>query len=182
MHRVRRLFRWGVENELVSPSILQALEAVAGLQKGKTEAYETEPVRRTADAVVADSEHSPCALTRSTEHTAVLWKSTGHKSASGGEPSVLLANGTHRCISPQSTARAKKHSRHPEIYRLTSERGRSNTAGHQTDCDIERATEIRKQFGLEAAQAILGHANADVTQIYAERDLGLAERVMREVG
>ena len=33
------------------------------------------------------------------------------------------------------------------------------------------ATEIRRDFGLEAAQVILGHAKADVTQIYAERDL-----------
>jgi len=45
-----------------------------------------------------------------------------------------------------------------------------------------RATEIRKKFGLEAAQVILGHAKADVTQIYAERDLKKAMDVMREIG
>ena len=45
-----------------------------------------------------------------------------------------------------------------------------------------RATEIRKKFGLEAAQVILGHAKADVTQIYAERDLKKAIEVMREIG
>lgn len=44
------------------------------------------------------------------------------------------------------------------------------------------ATQIRKQYGLEAAQVTLGHASADVSQIYAERDLTLAARVMREVG
>ena len=44
------------------------------------------------------------------------------------------------------------------------------------------ATEIRKQFGLEAAQVALGHAQADVTQIYAERDLTLAAEVMRKIG
>jgi integrase len=44
------------------------------------------------------------------------------------------------------------------------------------------ATEVRKRDGLEAAQALLGHANADVTQIYAERDFALAQRVAREVG
>lgn len=32
------------------------------------------------------------------------------------------------------------------------------------------ATEIRAKYGLEAAQIMLGHAHADVTQIYAERD------------
>lgn len=44
------------------------------------------------------------------------------------------------------------------------------------------ATEIRKRFGLEAAQTTLGHASADVTQVYAERDYALAARVAKEVG
>jgi integrase len=44
------------------------------------------------------------------------------------------------------------------------------------------ATEIRKQFGLEAAQVTLGHSNANVTQIYAERDLSKAAEIMRQVG
>jgi len=44
------------------------------------------------------------------------------------------------------------------------------------------ATEIRKQFGLEAAQVALGHSNANVTQIYAERDLSKAAEIMRQVG
>lgn len=44
------------------------------------------------------------------------------------------------------------------------------------------ATEIRKQFGLEAAQVALGHAQANVTQVYAERDLRLASEVARKIG
>ena len=44
------------------------------------------------------------------------------------------------------------------------------------------ATEVRRRFGLEAAQVLLGHSKADVTQMYAERDDALAERVAREVG
>ncbi|MFC1597687.1 tyrosine-type recombinase/integrase, partial [Planctomycetota bacterium] len=43
-------------------------------------------------------------------------------------------------------------------------------------------TDIRKQFGLEAAQVALGHATADVTQVYAERDAELARRVARKIG
>lgn len=43
-------------------------------------------------------------------------------------------------------------------------------------------TEIRRRFGLEAAQVALGHAMADTTQVYAERDYALAARVAREVG
>jgi len=44
------------------------------------------------------------------------------------------------------------------------------------------ATEIRKRFGLEAAQVTLGHANANVTQVYAERDFAKAVEIIREVG
>jgi integrase len=43
-------------------------------------------------------------------------------------------------------------------------------------------TEIRKKFGLEAAQVVLGHATADVTQIYAERNQQLATDVIRQIG
>ncbi len=38
------------------------------------------------------------------------------------------------------------------------------------------ATEIRKQHGLETSQVVLGHSSADVTQIYAERDLEKGEQ------
>jgi len=44
------------------------------------------------------------------------------------------------------------------------------------------ATEIRKKFGLEAAQVCLGHSAANVTQIYAARDATLGLAVMREIG
>ncbi len=44
------------------------------------------------------------------------------------------------------------------------------------------ATSIRARYGLEAAQVILGHSKADVTQIYAERNMLKAVEVMREIG
>jgi integrase len=44
------------------------------------------------------------------------------------------------------------------------------------------ATEVRKTHGLEAVQVTLGHSQASVTEIYAERDLALAARVAGEVG
>ncbi len=53
---------------------------------------------------------------------------------------------------------------------------------HPNQLRHSAATELRRRFGLEAAQVILGHAKADVTQVYAERDFGLAARVMREIG
>lgn len=45
-----------------------------------------------------------------------------------------------------------------------------------------RATELRSDKGLEAAQVILGHSKADVTAIYTHRDLTLAARIAFESG
>jgi len=44
------------------------------------------------------------------------------------------------------------------------------------------ATAVRHRFGLEAAQVTLGHARADVSQLYAERNFDLARRVAEEIG
>jgi integrase len=44
------------------------------------------------------------------------------------------------------------------------------------------ATEVRRRFGLEAAQVALGHSHAQVTEVYAERDLALAAKVAQEIG
>ena len=43
-------------------------------------------------------------------------------------------------------------------------------------------TEIRSKYGLEAAQVVAGHSNANVTQVNAERDLAKAIAVARQVG
>jgi len=45
-----------------------------------------------------------------------------------------------------------------------------------------RGTEVRRRYGLDAAQATLGHARADVTEVYAEKNLELAVRIARETG
>jgi len=44
------------------------------------------------------------------------------------------------------------------------------------------ATRVRHAHGLEAAQVILGHTRADVTQIYAERDAALARAIAEKMG
>jgi len=44
------------------------------------------------------------------------------------------------------------------------------------------ASRVRREFGLEAAQTLLGHAKADVTQVYAERDLKTAIEAARRIG
>jgi site-specific recombinase XerC len=44
------------------------------------------------------------------------------------------------------------------------------------------ATRVRKEHGLKAAQVLLGHERADVTQVYAERDQQLAADVALRIG
>lgn len=44
------------------------------------------------------------------------------------------------------------------------------------------ATQVRKDYGLEGAQLICGHAKCDTTQIYAERDEAKAMEIAREIG
>jgi integrase len=44
------------------------------------------------------------------------------------------------------------------------------------------ATRLRKEFGLEAAQVILGHKTLAVTEIYAEKNVEAAKKIMGEVG
>jgi integrase len=48
-NRVKRMFRWGVENELVRAEVYQALQAVSGLRRGRSAAHETGPVEPVSD-------------------------------------------------------------------------------------------------------------------------------------
>jgi integrase len=43
--RIKRIFKWGVSEELVPGSVLEALRSVDGLRYGRTNARETEPVK-----------------------------------------------------------------------------------------------------------------------------------------
>lgn len=45
MHRVKRVFRWAVAEELLPAGVYEVLRAVPALRKGRTDARETEPVR-----------------------------------------------------------------------------------------------------------------------------------------
>jgi site-specific recombinase XerD len=44
------------------------------------------------------------------------------------------------------------------------------------------ATKVRKSFGLEGAQVLLGHNRADTTQIYAEKNTELAAAIAAKIG
>ncbi len=52
LNRIRRVFRWGVSQELVPAAVLTALESVLPLQQGRDGVREAEPVRAVPDAHV----------------------------------------------------------------------------------------------------------------------------------
>lgn len=63
IHRIRRVFKWGVENEYVPAPIHQALVAVAGLKSGRSEAVESAPVQPVREAIVnATIPHFPAVV------------------------------------------------------------------------------------------------------------------------
>jgi integrase len=45
-----------------------------------------------------------------------------------------------------------------------------------------RATEIRREFGLDAARVVLGHRSPGITEVYAELDANKATEVMERLG
>ncbi len=75
-------------------------------------------------------------------------------------------------------ANAAAHAANPAIPAET----RLVPRWHPNQLRHTAGTEIRQRFGLEAAQVVLGHSRADVTQVYAERDQSKAAAVMLELG
>jgi len=82
---------------------------------------------------------------------------------------------------------------HRAVDRLNKQLEReAEKAGHEPPEPLERwspnqlrhtaGTRVRHKYGLEGAQVLLGHSRADVTQVYAERDMKLGERIAAECG
>ncbi len=250
--RVRRVFKWAVENELLCGSVLHSLQGVSGLRRGRSEAREPERVKPVAqddvNAVlpfVAPQVRDmirlqlltgcrpgeicslrPCDVkrdgdvweyvpaTHKTEHhgrdrvifvgpkaQAILnqWLENRPAEAFCFSPSEAQANRNAtkrqnrktRVQPSQQNRRKKAPKRQPgQCYTNTSYRRTIARACELAGIESwapnqlrhSRATWLRRQFGLEAAQVVLGHSSADVTQVYAERDFDAARKIMAEVG
>ena len=285
--KIKRVFRWAVSEQLAPASLMHALEAVMGLQKGRTKAREAEPVKPVDDAtvqatlphlslVVADMIRfqrltgsrpqdvcnlRPCDIDKTGD--VWLYSPEHHKNEHHGKSRViaigpkaqdvlrpyLLRAEEACCFSPIESEKKRRETQHEERATPLSCGNRPGTnrtrkpklsVGDAYDshsyrraihraCDVafppparlaqrpketlakwqarltekERkelaewqaqhrwspnrlrhsaATDIRKRYGLEAAQVVLGHASANITQTYAQRDLAKAVEVMREVG
>lgn len=52
INRIRLMFKWAVENELLNPSIYHGLRAVSGLKCGRSEAKERKPIKPVPDELI----------------------------------------------------------------------------------------------------------------------------------
>lgn len=205
---IQRAFRWGVSQEMLPEAVYRALTTVMGLRKGRTEARETRPVRPVADEVVdvalpylpaivadmvrfqrltgcrpAESERKRLADRHARRVTPISYGNrpgTNRKRRPKRLPGACYATNTyrraiHRAVEQINRERTKEAAEKGEKPNRLEKWG-PNRLRHSA------ATEIRRYFGLEAAQTVLGHATADVSQIYAERDLAKTLEVMRKIG
>jgi integrase len=274
--RIKRVFKWGVAEELVPPGVFQALQAVTGIPPGRGLARETEPIgpvpNEYVDAVqpfVLPSVWSMVELQRATgmrpgevcqmrpvdiDMSGVIWiyRPSQHKTSWRGkkriialgpraqkivrenlplniddflfsprralearsvrlradrktpvQPSqqhrrrVIVARSLHDRYEPHSYARAiARACMKANKVEWANAKEAAKRAGkepqskdhvfvphwHPNQLRHNHATEVRRRYGLEAAGAALGHSKLSATEIYAERDMALAERVAREIG
>lgn len=219
--RIKRMFRWGVAQEIVPNEVYQRLTTVAGLRKGKTKASESKPVLPVDEStiektilnlpneVVADMVRvqrltgcrpgevmtiKPCDIDRESIEGVWLYYPESHKmehkerhrvivvgpKAQGILAKYLLRAENQFCFLRRCGKRFERWHYAQTIGRACMKAGVEAWAPNRLRHTA--ATEIRKLHGLEAAQVVAGHAQANVTQIYAERDLDKAVQIMRQVG
>jgi integrase len=285
--RIVRMFKWAVTEELIPETVHRAIDAVPGLERGRCNARETEPVKPVADsfvdAVLPHVLPEVAAMARlqrlsgmrpgevtimrgcDLDMTGTVWlfKPHTHKTAyRGGSRIIALGPKAQAIIKPfllldtqaflfspqnaldrrrrdqrarrrtgvqpsQQNRRKKSPKRQPAERYTTASYARAILRGcerafpaplpfgrlegetlhgwrrrlkadsalaeqlrqwrrdhhfHVHQLRHSFATAVRRDHGLEAAQVSLGHSKANVTEIYAERDLSLALRVAVEIG
>lgn len=283
--RIKRVWKWAASEQLVPITTYQALATVAGLQRGRTDAREAEPIGPVDEAAVdATLPHldryvrglvefqrltgcrpGEAVLIRradiDTGGSVWLYRPATHKTAWRGKPRIIAIGPKAQEVlrefltpaiddylfSPRrareerlAAKRAARKSKvqpsqicrrvdapkrspgaryktgsyayaiaracdrvFPPPARLARREGESVKVWKARLSDREKAelkewrrahrwhpnqlrhsyaTRVRKEHGLEAAQVLLGHARADVTQLYAERNLDLALTVAAKIG
>ena len=246
---IRRVFRWGVENELVPSDALTALTTVSPLKRRRSIARETEPIGPVDPDVVAKTiEFLPptiadmvriqrytgmrpgevCAMRAgdfSTNARGVMTYTlrtdkTDHRRTAREKRVVYLGPKVERIVTgylvecaddkdaflftPKNALEERRFIRMNGARRVRPRKPRklnpcfdrcsyaraitraADAAGvpHWAPNQLRHlfASEIREKYGLEAAQIMLGHSKADVTQIYAERDFKKMEEIANKEG
>lgn len=97
--------------------------------------------------------------------------------------STVTPSQVHRRKAKPKLIPAERYTPHAYAHAVRVAAKKANVARwHPNQLRHLYASEVRKAHGLEAAQVLLGHAKANVTQVYAERDLTLAASVAVLIG
>lgn len=239
---VRRMFRWGVSEELVPSHVIHALDAVEGLKYGRSSARESDPVTPVAAAhVLATLPYATPVVramimvhlytgmrtgeivamrTGEIDMTGDIWlyRPTWHKTKHHGHDRVITMGPKAQellrpylkkdlgefCFSFRESAESRIREKYGKCYpqptldKFFTRQAYANSvqqairAARKAGVDIPdwspnqlrhtAATLIRKQFGLDAAAAVLGHAQVSTTEIYAEIDMALAAKAAKAIG
>jgi len=107
----------------------------------------------------------------------------------GDDPIVALGECATGALSPNSAIRgvAKQPGDHYSddsyrraITRACAKAGVEPWTPHRLRHSA--ATQVRREFGLDSAQSMLGHRNAAITELYAELDVAKASEVAAKIG
>jgi len=251
---IKRLFKFGVEHELIPAAVHQALDCLANLHKGRSKAKESRKVtpvlQAHIDAIQPHVSRPVWGLVRiqlltgarsgeivklrrvDLDTSGAIWTARllEHKTAHADRERTLYFGAKAQAVlreyfpgkgpveylfSPQDAeqdCRARRHAarktpKHrgnapgtnvkdapavkpgehytPASYRKAITRA-CKAAGvpvwHPHQLRHTAGTNIRKEMGLEAAQVWLGHAQANVTQVYAEVDRARALQIAERMG
>jgi len=249
---IKRVFKWGVSNELVPSNVFHSLQSVEGLKRGRCEVRESDPVlpvpEKDVEAIYPFVSPQVKAMIQLQLLTAMrpgevvimrtcdldmsspVWIYTPqyHKTQHHGHPRQIFLGPKAQEVLKQfhsldrneylfspadarawlyarkhelrktpmtPSQRARKQKKNPgraprERYDVDSYR-RAISYGikkagvqhwHPNQLRHTAATNLRKQYGLQAAAAILSHNLLETTQIYAEVNTELALHTMSQIG
>jgi integrase len=257
--RIRRMVKWGIENEIVLGDVLVKLQAVAPLKRGRTQAKEAPGVTPVARAVVEDTlpilrpmiqdmvmlqletgmrpgevvgmqacdidMSGPIWLYRPSQHktlhhghdrsiavgpraqeiirrylTPNLRAALFSPAAMMEERRAAMRKKRKSKVQPSQENRAKARSKRRPGSRYTvaaydraiAEAIKRHNEGnsenehlphwHPNQLRHLRALELKRQFGLDVARAVLGHRQPCITEHYAGVDVATAVEVMGKIG
>jgi len=212
MSRIRRIFKHAIANELIDASVLVKLQTLAPLLAGRTQAHDNAPrtavpeqslerVRKEVSPLVRDlidlqnltgaRSGELLSLTPAMINTSkTVWSAElhDHKTLHHGQRRVLH-------FGPKAKKILRKHlKRDPDgpLFPITGAAYRRAITRACERLKIPRwvphqlrhsaATKVREAFGLEHAQAVLGHSKASMSEHYAKLSSAKAAEVAQRLG
>lgn len=210
--RIRRMFRHGVEHELIEPAVLQKLEAVSPLLTGRTQAKDHAPREVVPQANIDRVREKVPQRTRDLmdlmllcgarpgelvsltgnmiDRRGEIWlaRLVDHKTVHHGKSRVLIFGPKAQLILRRYLPK--------DLSKRLFQIARNTFSNHITAaCDELKVTRfsahwlrhnaasrLREEHGLDVAQIMLGHSSANMTELYAHLNLNKAIEVARDAG